>query len=238
MDSSGDLYITDIDRIRKVTPGGIISTAAGTGAYGYSGDGGPATGANLDAINSSVDSKGNFYIADNETNHIRKVTLIAAFATTTTVEASPNPSTVGQAITLTATVSSSSGPPPNGEGVFFFNNGQALNTSAALLSGGVATFNTSTLPLGTNAITATYQGDSKFPASTGSVSQVVNVSNAPQVGYVSYWGINNSGITVSWSTDVPANTQLAYGTSPSLGQSSPLQTAMSNSCLLYTSRCV
>jgi hypothetical protein len=229
VDSSGDLYVTDVDRIRKVTPGGIISTAAGTGAYGYSGDGGPATGANLDAINSSVDSKGNFYIADNETNHIRKVTLIAAFATTTTVEASPNPSTVGQAVTLTATVSSSSGPPPNGEGVFFFNNGQALNTSAALLSGGVATFNTSTLPLGTNAITATYQGDSKFPASTGSVSQVVNVSNAPQVGYVSYWGINNSGITVSWSTDVPANTQLAYGTSPSLGQSSPLQTAMSNS---------
>jgi len=230
VDSSGDLYITDIDRIRKVTPGGIISTAAGTGAFGYTGDGGPATGAEIgDPLNVSVDSSGNFYFADNETNVVRKVTLISPLATTTTVAASPNPSTVGQAVTLTATVSSNSGPPPNGEGVFFFNNGQALNTTAATLSGGIATYTMSALPLGTNAITATYQGDSKFPASTGSVSQIVNVSNGPQVGYVSFWGINNSGITVSWSTDVAANTQLAYGTTAALGQLSPLQTALTQS---------
>ncbi len=54
-------------------------------------------------------------------------------------------------------------------------------------------------------------------------------ANPPYVGYVAFWGINNSGITVSWSTDVPANTQLAYGTTSALGQLSPLQTAMTAS---------
>jgi hypothetical protein len=56
-------------------------------------------------------------------------------------------------------------------------------------------------------------------------------SNAtpPQVGYVAFWGINNTGITISWSTDVPANTQLAYGTTTALGQLSPLQTALAAS---------
>ena len=52
---------------------------------------------------------------------------------------------------------------------------------------------------------------------------------APQVGYVAFWGVNNSGVTVSWSTDVPATGQLAYGTTPALGQLSPLQTALTAS---------
>jgi phosphodiesterase/alkaline phosphatase D-like protein len=51
----------------------------------------------------------------------------------------------------------------------------------------------------------------------------------PNVGYLAYWGINNTGITVSWSTDVPASTQLAYGTTTALGQLSPLQTTLTAS---------
>ena len=49
---------------------------------------------------------------------------------------------------------------------------------------------------------------------------------APYVGYVAFWGINNTGITISWSTDQAANTQLAYGTTTALGQLSPLQTTL------------
>jgi hypothetical protein len=60
-------------------------------------------------------------------------------------------------------------------------------------------------------------------------STLASSATPPQVGYVSYWGVNNTGITISWSTDVPANTQLAYGTTTALGQLSPLQTAMTNS---------
>src|SRR5580658_9227434 len=44
LDTAGNLYIADIDnsRVRKVTAAGIISTVAGNGFFGYSGDGGPA----------------------------------------------------------------------------------------------------------------------------------------------------------------------------------------------------
>ena len=51
----------------------------------------------------------------------------------------------------------------------------------------------------------------------------------PNVGYVAFWGINNSGVTISWSTDLLANTELAYGTSTALGQLTPLQTALTAS---------
>jgi sugar lactone lactonase YvrE len=68
VDSAGNLYIADSANavIRKVTPGGIISTVAGTGGVaGYAGDGGPATAAQmLYPVGVAVDSSGNLYIAD------------------------------------------------------------------------------------------------------------------------------------------------------------------------------
>ena len=77
MDSSGNLYIADRDnnRIRRVSPGGTISTVAGTGASGNAGDGGLATQAQLNAPSSvSVDAAGNLYIADTGNQRVRKVT--------------------------------------------------------------------------------------------------------------------------------------------------------------------
>jgi sugar lactone lactonase YvrE len=72
---SGDRFIKDGMRIRKVTPAGIISTIAGNGSLGYSGDGGPATAAQLNVPNGvAVDSAGNLYITDSENARIRKVT--------------------------------------------------------------------------------------------------------------------------------------------------------------------
>jgi hypothetical protein len=62
------------DRIRKVTPVGVISTIAGNGSKGYGGDWGPATAAQLSYPNGvAVDSEGNIYIADTENWRIRKV---------------------------------------------------------------------------------------------------------------------------------------------------------------------
>jgi uncharacterized protein (TIGR03437 family) len=77
VDSAGNLYIADknIHRIRKVTPGGIISTVAGNGSAGYSGDSGPATSAQLNFPEGvAVDSVGNLYIADTRNSRVRKVT--------------------------------------------------------------------------------------------------------------------------------------------------------------------
>ena len=73
VDSAGNVYIADQDRIRKVS-GGIISTIAGTGVAGYSGDNGPATVAQFDTPYSiAVDGSGNVFIADTNNHRVRKI---------------------------------------------------------------------------------------------------------------------------------------------------------------------
>ncbi len=76
VDPSGNVFITEYDqRIRKVTPDGIITTYVGTGEPGFSGDGGPAAQATINyASGLATDSAGNLYIADTGNNRIRKVT--------------------------------------------------------------------------------------------------------------------------------------------------------------------
>src|SRR5881296_2950210 len=76
MDSEGNLFVaeTDNQRIRKVTPWGTITTIAGNGSWGFRGDGGPATSAQLNYPGTvAVDAAGNIYIADTRNNRIRKV---------------------------------------------------------------------------------------------------------------------------------------------------------------------
>ena len=76
IDKFGNLYIADWynARIRKVAPGGAITTIAGTGKTGYSGDGGPATAAELNYPNRvAVDTNGNVYIADVFNSCVRKI---------------------------------------------------------------------------------------------------------------------------------------------------------------------
>lgn len=61
--------------MRKVSPGGTISTVAGNGSYGFSGDGGPATAAQFNnPAGLATDGHGNLYIADAFNGRIRKVT--------------------------------------------------------------------------------------------------------------------------------------------------------------------
>ena len=78
IDTSGNIYVSDFlnDVIRKITKStGIISTVAGNGNYGYSGDGGLATSAQFRMpIAIAVDTSGNIYVADNLNYVIRKVT--------------------------------------------------------------------------------------------------------------------------------------------------------------------
>jgi uncharacterized protein (TIGR03437 family) len=90
LDSAGNLYIADAYnyRVRKVSANGVITTVAGNGTAGYSGDNGPATSAQLRSIYGvAVDSAGNLYIADTDNNRIREVSkgTITTLAGTGTV---------------------------------------------------------------------------------------------------------------------------------------------------------
>jgi sugar lactone lactonase YvrE len=86
IDMAGNLYIADFsnNRIRKVSSNGIISTIAGNGTPGFSGDGGAATSAALwGPYGVTLDALGSLYIADRENNRIRKVNttgIISTFA--------------------------------------------------------------------------------------------------------------------------------------------------------------
>lgn len=77
VDSNDNLYIADTGNatVRKVTSSGTISTIAGTGTIGYSGDGGPASKAMLGAPDAiAFDPAGNLYIGDTINANIREIT--------------------------------------------------------------------------------------------------------------------------------------------------------------------
>jgi sugar lactone lactonase YvrE len=84
VDSSGNVYFSEVSghRIRKIVDG-IITTIAGTGTEGFSGDGGPATSAQLDnPLGMTIDNDGNLYFADNLNGRIRKINLLTGIITT------------------------------------------------------------------------------------------------------------------------------------------------------------
>ena len=84
VDKNRNLYIADEfnHRIRKVKADGTISTFAGTGFTGYTGDGGPAASATLDfPTGLAIDKKGNIFIGDSANFAIRKVDLTGTITT-------------------------------------------------------------------------------------------------------------------------------------------------------------
>jgi uncharacterized repeat protein (TIGR03803 family) len=142
---------------------------------GLGGDGGnPWAGLALDA-------KGNLYGTTFDGGNIAcqyygycfgtvfKLTPAKLTKTTTTLTSSPNPSTDGQPVTFTAVVTPA---PPNGETVSFMKGKTVLGTGT--LSGGSASFITSTLKVGATSVTAVYGGDPDFKVSKSKpVKQVV-----------------------------------------------------------------
>ena len=77
VDSGGNIYVDDEanERVRKITPAGIINTVAGNGRFRLSGNGGPAASATLDyPLSVTGDSSGNLYISEQLQNRIRRIT--------------------------------------------------------------------------------------------------------------------------------------------------------------------
>ena len=84
MDASGNLYFSTTGAIKKINlSSGIITTVAGTGTAGYSGDGGPATAAMIRGqLGICLDTYGNLYIADGTNNRVREVSAATGIITT------------------------------------------------------------------------------------------------------------------------------------------------------------
>lgn len=83
-DTHGNLYVAEPDEgvVRKIDRAGTITTVAGTGRLGFSGDGGSATKAMLnqpDAL--AFDTNGNLYIGDHDNGRIRKVDTTGVITT-------------------------------------------------------------------------------------------------------------------------------------------------------------
>jgi uncharacterized protein (TIGR03437 family) len=77
VDSAGNWYVSDTsnNRIRMITPAGVISTVAGTGAAGFSGDSGIATAAQFNSPRGiAIDGSNNLYVADSGNNAVREIT--------------------------------------------------------------------------------------------------------------------------------------------------------------------
>ncbi len=85
VDAAGNQYVADEQNsaIRKIDLSGVITTLAGTGVAGFSGDNGPAAGAELDSPHGvAVDAAGNVFIADTGNERVRKVDHLTGTITT------------------------------------------------------------------------------------------------------------------------------------------------------------
>jgi len=149
VDASGNLFIADSfnQRIRKVSTNGIVTTIAGNGNQGFSGDGGPATSASLAYPSGiAVDASGNLYIGDYINNRVREV-LASAYST-------PPPSiTSGAVVPVDSTVATIQ----PGEWVSIY---------------------------GTNLASSTVTWNGDFPTSLGGTSVAIN-GNAAFLSFVS-----------------------------------------------------
>ena len=82
--ADGTVYVADRgnDRVRKIDPAGIITTLAGTGDWGFRGDGGPASDAGLSSPEGlAVDSAGNVFVADAWNGRVRKIDITGTIST-------------------------------------------------------------------------------------------------------------------------------------------------------------
>lgn len=191
-DSAGNLFVSEVGdyHIRKIDTQGIISTIAGNGTYGYSGDGGPAPQAALSTpYGMAFDTSGDLFFGDARNDRVRRVSKagggVMTMPTTTTLAVSPNPVNQGQLVTFTATVAASSAgggteaiaaqpqaAAPQSGTVHFSEGGATLADVA--LNGGRAAYSTASLSAGAHTISAAYSGDAIYASSSTSANVTVN----------------------------------------------------------------
>lgn len=160
-----------------VEPTGTVTFYDGSSQVGQATLSGSSDLATVTLSSQSVGSHNYTAVYSGDANYSPMTTAafpvtVAYLPTTTTLDVSTNQVAAETPVTLTATVSSTAGGTPTGL-VEFFSGTQSIGTSN-LNSSGVAAFTTSALPAGNDSLTAQYQGDTTYDASTSAV-QLVSV---------------------------------------------------------------
>ncbi len=183
VDSAGNVYIADTAAIRKISAGtGVISTVAGTGYAGYSGDGGAATDAEIAQPQGvAFDAIGDLYIADQGNHRVREVFASTHTLLTPTVTLTPSATTINSAQALTVAVTvSGAGTTPTGSVTLTSGSYQAQQN----LAGGTITFDLAagSLPVGASTLTATYAPDNASAGAYQTASQSATVTVTSSTG--------------------------------------------------------
>jgi uncharacterized protein (TIGR03437 family) len=145
LDGAGNLYFCESNRVRKMTLDGTLTTYAGTGLNGFSGDNGPASNARLSQpLGLAFDAQGNLYVADGDVvnfdSHIR---MITANGTISTIAGGGTKAPVDGAAPLTLDLSYASGLAVDSSGAVFVY--APFNGYLIKLSGGSTTLVTRTV---------------------------------------------------------------------------------------------
>jgi RHS repeat-associated protein len=208
VDSADNLYIlytvydfslgTNYSVVQEVVASaGVITTLAGNGTQGYSGDGGPATNAELNMpLGLAIDSSDDIYISDTGNERIRVVGSSSRSVPTLTLVTSSTPSVYGASVTFTATISSG----PTGT-VTFYDGGTQIGTGT--IGGTTATFTTSSLAAGAHSITASWPGNSSYSSVTSStITQVVTSLPVPTLTVATSSTPSNRGTAVTFTATI------------------------------------
>ncbi len=197
----GVVYFIDSNTNTVLNPGGSPINTSGVATF-------QTTGLNAGQYNVHAYYAGTAAIAA-ATSASTPLSITGTHASSTTLASTPNSSTVGGTVTLTATVAGTAGNPTGS--VTFFDNGNLLGSGNVSTSGGVttATFTTAALSAGTHTLTAFYAGDNTYLTSSNANTdhQVVNAGATITIsdGSANGYGTATAGSTVTFTATVTGN---------------------------------
>ncbi len=227
VDSTGDLFIADnSDRIREVIAlAGVITTVAGNGIVGSSGDNGPATAAEINLPDGiALDSAGNLYIADTNNQRIREVAARSPVTVTVSPEVFHTPSVTSASTFENTQTSSGLVVTPNSQDTGFVTYFQITN-----ISGGSLFQNDGVTPISPNQFISVTQGQQglKFtPSLNSTVSGRFTVQESTSNSVA---GLSGSTATAT----ITVNTARTVHT-PSVTSATTLENTQSSSGLVLT----
>ncbi len=195
VDALSNLYIPDVSgRVRKVSVSGLITTIAGSGSQGYSGDGGPATSAQLETPwGVTVDSSGNVYVSDTGGQAVRILSPVAASALSI-VTTSLAPGTAG--VPYAQALSAMGGTPP------YFWSSTTLPAGLTLSSSGSITG--TPLFSGTFVVTFEVTDSASVVASPVNIQIVINASSPTGLTITTSPSLASGGVGLPYSQPLTA----------------------------------